>query len=362
STRKEFIMAKYMERKYVHKAGKEDYYRLQEAIFSGDLLALLQAFAEGHDLTKPLISPEGQEQGELPLHLAVRCTSKSSLPLVDFIIQNGGNLDGPTPDGNTALHYGAQYNQPNCLKLLLKGKASINAVNAAGETPLDVARKYKNAECEDLVSPLQWSFGSSPSPTTGQPALFAHNQRSCTGMDISNRTYEAVLVPSRPGPRRSNSEEIPPPLPIKKPIRAGVNTKPEQSSVESSEPLPQQSDIPDVQSLSITSGPGMLDSGMFRHPCSSRNSVEVKGTAYWETRSEMEGGSQRRRSEPNQIMVQQPSPGTSPDKVTPVKFRWDLELTVRDCKEDISYVNTISEQLVLHILERTANILDYGLH
>nr|XP_056702796.1 arf-GAP with SH3 domain, ANK repeat and PH domain-containing protein 3 [Euleptes europaea] len=351
TARKEFIMAKYMERKYVHKAGKEEPYRLREAIRGGDLLALLQAFAEGHDLTKPLTSPDGQEQGELPLHLAVRCSRKSSLPLVDFIIQNGGNLDRPTPDGNTALHYGAQYNQPDCLKLLLKGKASINAVNAAGETPLDMARKCKHAECEDLlvqaqegklapqmhvdydweapqefsydsedeldekVSPLQWSFGSSPSPTTGQPALFTHNRRSSTSLDISNKTYEAVLVPSRPGLRSSNSEELPPPLPVKKPIRVGAKTKPGQST-----PLPQPLDAPDVQHSSITSAPGVLDGGMSRHSSSSRNSVEVKGTVYWETRSEMEGGLQRRRSEPNQTAVLQPSPGTSPDQASTVKF------------------------------------------
>lgn len=30
-----------------------------------------------------------------------------------------------TQDGNTALHYGALYNQPNCIKLLLKGKAAF---------------------------------------------------------------------------------------------------------------------------------------------------------------------------------------------------------------------------------------------
>uniref|UniRef100_A0A670Y653 ArfGAP with SH3 domain, ankyrin repeat and PH domain 3 n=1 Tax=Pseudonaja textilis TaxID=8673 RepID=A0A670Y653_PSETE len=151
NTRKEFIMAKYMERKYVRKATKEDPYRVWEAIRSRDLLALLQAFAEGHDLSKPLVSPEGQEQGEPALHWAVRYANKTSLPLVDFIIQNGGNLDRPTADGNTALHYGVQYNQPNCIKLLLKGKASTKAVNAAGETPLDMARRFKNAECKDLV-------------------------------------------------------------------------------------------------------------------------------------------------------------------------------------------------------------------
>jgi len=36
-----------------------------------------------------------------------------------------GTLDRVTQDGNTALHYGALYNQPNCLKLLLKGKAAF---------------------------------------------------------------------------------------------------------------------------------------------------------------------------------------------------------------------------------------------
>lgn len=100
-----------------------------------------------------------------------------------------GTLDRVTQDGNTALHYGALYNRPNCLKLLLKGKAAFatgmglgrgfwggpfawacpagaeqrgcnldpapfipRAVNAAGETALDVARRLKHVECEELVS------------------------------------------------------------------------------------------------------------------------------------------------------------------------------------------------------------------
>ncbi|NWJ11290.1 ASAP3 protein, partial [Crypturellus undulatus] len=155
SARKEYIVAKYMERRYVQKGGRDDPQRLCEAIRTRDLLALLQAFAEGHDLTKPLAGLEGQEQGELALHMAVRCADRTSLPLVDFIIQNGGTLDRMTQEGNTALHYGALYNQPNCLKLLLKGKASFGMVNAAGETALDVARRLKHAECEELLEQAQ---------------------------------------------------------------------------------------------------------------------------------------------------------------------------------------------------------------
>ncbi|KAJ7304245.1 hypothetical protein JRQ81_011783 [Phrynocephalus forsythii] len=343
NARKAFIMAKYMERKYVHRAGRDEPCCLWEAIQSRDLLALLQAFAEGHDLSKPLISPDGQEPGERALHLAVRNASKTSLPLVDFIIQNGGNLDKPTPDGNTALHYAALYNQPNCIKLLLKGKASVHAVNAGGETPLDIARKYQHAECEDLleqaqagrlasqihvdynweasqelsydsedeldkkVDLLQQSFRSSPSPTAVQPALFPPNRWSCTGMDISNETYETILVPLQPGQQSANGKKTPPPLPVKNPSRGSGKTKPDFS-----EPLPHSPDSADAWHSPTSSVGGAGDGNATRQPPSLHNSVEVKGTAYWETYSETESGLLQRRSDTNQV--------TSPEQGTAVKF------------------------------------------
>ncbi|KFO79421.1 Arf-GAP with SH3 domain, ANK repeat and PH domain-containing protein 3, partial [Cuculus canorus] len=244
AARKEYIMAKYMERRYVQKSGRDDPHRLWEAIRARDLLALLQAFAEGHDLSKPLAGPEGQDSGELALHIAVRHADRSSLPLVDFIIQNGGTLDRVTQDGNTALHYSALYNQPNCLKLLLKGKATFTTVNAAGETALDVARKLKHTECEELLEQAQagklslqihvdydWEptqefpYDSEDEleekvPTGWCPLPACPQTRwSCMGMDITNKTYESILVPSRPTPRRAHSEEIPPPLPLKNPTQ-----------------------------------------------------------------------------------------------------------------------------------------------
>ncbi|KAM8998645.1 arf-GAP with SH3 domain, ANK repeat and PH domain-containing protein 3 isoform 1-T1 [Ara ararauna] len=359
AARKEYIVAKYMERRYVHKSGHEDPHRLWEAIRGRDLLALLQAFAEGQDLAKPLASPESQDLGELALHMAVRHADRSSLPLVDFIIQNGGTLDRVTQDGNTALHYSALYNQPNCLKLLLKGKATFTTVNAAGETALDVARRLKHTECEELleqaqagklslqihvdydwepaqefpydsedeleekVSPLQRSFKGTSSLATSPQARW-----SCTGMDITNRTYESILVPSRPAPRRAHSEEIPPPLPLKNPTRGSARPKPSPTGEWG---VPHGVSVtPDTQWVTVppshlccpierlelpwqasephsSSSGGALDGTT--GPAGTRSPTESQRAAYWETRSETETSTRR---------GPELSP-TAPD-IPPVKF------------------------------------------
>ncbi|XP_074971219.1 arf-GAP with SH3 domain, ANK repeat and PH domain-containing protein 3 isoform X1 [Phalacrocorax aristotelis] len=363
AARKEYIVAKYMERRYVQKSGRDDPHRLWEAIRARDLLALLQAFAEGHDLAKPLASPEGQDLGELALHMAVRHADRSSLPLVDFIIQNGGTLDRVTQDGNTALHYSALYNQPNCLKLLLKGKAAFSTVNAAGETALDVARRLKHVECEELleqaqagklslqihvdydweppqefpydsedeleekVSPLQRSFkGTSPLAASPPPAC-PQTRWSCMGMDITNKTYESILVPSRPAPRRAHSEEIPPPLPLKNPTRGSSRPKPGHSPTERPE-LPRQASEPHFpgpvealapRSLPSTGSTGALDGTTGPPAPGTRSPTESRRAAYWETRSETEISSTRRGTELSPPPGQPPPSGTAPD-IPPVKF------------------------------------------
>ncbi|XP_030146299.4 arf-GAP with SH3 domain, ANK repeat and PH domain-containing protein 3 [Taeniopygia guttata] len=354
AARKEYIMAKYMERRYVQKSSQDNPHSLWEAIQARDLLALLKAFADGHDLTKPLASPEGQDAGELPLHMAVRHADRSSLPLVDFIIQNGGTLDRVTQNGNTALHYGALYNQPNCLKLLLKGKATFTTVNAAGETALDVARRLKYSECEELleqaqagklslqihvdydweptsefpydsddeleekVSPLQRSFkGTSPLAASPLPAC-PQTRWSCMGMDITNKTYESILVPSRTLPRRAHSEEIPPPLPLKNPTRG--SSRPKLSPTERPE-LPRQASEPhfSAEALAPRSLPCASSTGALDGTPSTRSPTESQRAAYWETRSETDTSSSRRGPEPSPPPVQ-PLPGSVVADIPPVKF------------------------------------------
>lgn len=64
-----------------------------------------------------------------------------------------------TQDGNTALHYAALYNQPNCLKLLLKGKATVTTGTGLGwdgfEAPECVWSSEGMTQIWLLLSPLQ---------------------------------------------------------------------------------------------------------------------------------------------------------------------------------------------------------------
>ncbi|XP_037684147.1 arf-GAP with SH3 domain, ANK repeat and PH domain-containing protein 3 isoform X6 [Choloepus didactylus] len=259
NTRKEYIVAKYVERRFARRSTPEPQ-RLWTAICNRDLLSVLEAFANGQDFGQPLPGPDQQAPGELALHLAVRVANQASLPLVDFIIQNGGHLDARAPGGNTALHYAALYNQPDCLKLLLKGRAPVGTVNEAGETALDVARKKQHKECEEMLEqaeagtltfPLHvdYSWGIAVEPGSDSEEDEEEKQLCPQGhwgsgrLDISNKTYE-VIASLGPAATRSPSEDFPPPLPVKNLSRTMVQGRAGQASGDrpeapslSSEPL-----------------------------------------------------------------------------------------------------------------------------
>uniref|UniRef100_A0A452IEX6 ArfGAP with SH3 domain, ankyrin repeat and PH domain 2 n=1 Tax=Gopherus agassizii TaxID=38772 RepID=A0A452IEX6_9SAUR len=127
---------------------------LQEAIRWKDLFVLLQAYAEKVDLSELVLEPV-QEPGETVLHLAVLLADRTSLHIVDFLVQNSGSLVKQTVKGNTPLHYCCLHNKPECLKLFVRAKASIAITNEAEETALDVARRMRHSLCEELLLQAQ---------------------------------------------------------------------------------------------------------------------------------------------------------------------------------------------------------------
>ncbi|XP_036449227.1 arf-GAP with SH3 domain, ANK repeat and PH domain-containing protein 3 [Colossoma macropomum] len=245
NARKEYIMAKYVERRYVLPKEQSEPLRVYDTIKSRDITALLQLYAEGQDLSKPAHIPD-QDLKETPLHLAVRLAEKSSLALVDFLTQNCGCLEKKTVEGNTALHYSATYNKPECLKLLLKGKATLHTVNSAGETALDIAKRLQHSQCVELLElahsgkfnsqihvEYMWETPQdmydseddldervspprslrSPLP----PAVSGGNSPWSFSTSVTNKTYQNVdfLYRNPPANSAPSGGSTPPPLPAK---------------------------------------------------------------------------------------------------------------------------------------------------
>uniref|UniRef100_I3JFX5 ArfGAP with SH3 domain, ankyrin repeat and PH domain 1 n=1 Tax=Oreochromis niloticus TaxID=8128 RepID=I3JFX5_ORENI len=243
TVRKEFINAKYVDHKYARKtctSAAAKMIELFEAVQSRDLLALIQVYAEGVELMEPL--PE--EAGETALHYSVRTADQTSLHLVDFLVQNSGNLDKQTEWGNTALHYCCMYEKPECLKLLLRGKPATDITNQNGETALDVARRLRNTQCEEAVStgPTSWIsylppevFQKSPPPAE-TPQKVPLVERPQPG-DLPPKPQVSELPP-KPGdlPPKPQLSDLPP-----KPQLGDLPPKPQLKDLP---PKPHLADIP----------------------------------------------------------------------------------------------------------------------
>ncbi|XP_058612983.1 arf-GAP with SH3 domain, ANK repeat and PH domain-containing protein 2b isoform X2 [Onychostoma macrolepis] len=156
--RKDFITAKYTEKHFAQKKYADNAARLHalcDAVKSRDIFSLIQVCAEGVDLMETIQQTNQHEPGETALHLAVRMVDRNSLHIVDFLVQNSGNLDKQTAKGSTALHYCCLTDNSECMKLLLRGKASVTTTNDAGETPLDLAQRLRHTKCQELLTQAQ---------------------------------------------------------------------------------------------------------------------------------------------------------------------------------------------------------------
>ncbi|KAG7224146.1 hypothetical protein INR49_019881 [Caranx melampygus] len=174
NARKEYIVAKYAERRYVLRREDADPGRLYDAVRSRDLTSLLQLYAEGADLVKPPTLPDGQRQLFILL-----CVWRKEALWRWWI-------------------------------------SSARTVNSAGETALDIARRLQHAKCIELVSPLPKN--RSPLPSNGGGSSFGRWSvaSGCVGSRPC-QTYENLDFLYRNPPANSAPSGAlgPPPLPAK---------------------------------------------------------------------------------------------------------------------------------------------------
>lgn len=77
-----------------------------------------------------------------PLAYACRGDKRKNVAKVARLIELGADLNAQTEDGRTALHYAARVDNIDVVRLLLDAGANKHIANAAGELPLDIAKRH----------------------------------------------------------------------------------------------------------------------------------------------------------------------------------------------------------------------------
>ncbi|XP_028405918.1 arf-GAP with SH3 domain, ANK repeat and PH domain-containing protein 2-like isoform X2 [Dendronephthya gigantea] len=154
--RKQFIRAKYINHQYAQKLEESPSALskgLAKAVHKKDILAVLQVFAEGVDLSAPMHDQDGKQTTSL--HYSVKNNEEdTSLHIVDFLAQNTTNID-VLSDGNSALHLAASLSKSECIKVLVRAGANSTQVNIHGKTALEIAISEGHSDTTELLKSVQ---------------------------------------------------------------------------------------------------------------------------------------------------------------------------------------------------------------
>ena len=112
------------------------------------------------------------------------------------LLRKGVDANARQPDGATAMHWAAQWDDLATVDLLIRAAADVNATNDYGVTPLAVACQNGSAVSAKVVARLL-SAGANPNATlpSGETALmtaaFAGNAEAVTALLAAGATVNA---------------------------------------------------------------------------------------------------------------------------------------------------------------------------
>ncbi|XP_049850295.1 arf-GAP with coiled-coil, ANK repeat and PH domain-containing protein 3-like isoform X2 [Schistocerca gregaria] len=116
---------------------------LAHTIKSGNVLDVLRLYAQGADLNYCY----HDDFSKYPIHYAVNV---GSIEVLEFLIQNGANMNVQDDYKKTPLHYAVVENSL-CAAFLCKHKANIDLLDADNNMPIDIALKFQNANSLTLL-------------------------------------------------------------------------------------------------------------------------------------------------------------------------------------------------------------------
>ena len=106
-----------------------------------DLKEYLYNYPEAVDL-------KDKRNGNVPIHLAA---SKGNLPLTNFLVSKGANLNIQDIFGNTALHYATDKSRKEMVLFLLNNGARINVQDFKGNSCLHIAARNDDFDMVKLL-------------------------------------------------------------------------------------------------------------------------------------------------------------------------------------------------------------------
>jgi len=140
-----------------------DSYNFLKAVRDKDVLK-----AKGF-LDKPgsvIVNTKDQDNGETALHIV---TKRRDAPWMGFLLQNGADPNARDRDGNTPVLLAASTSFADGVRVMIAGKANLDAANNRGETALIKAVLVRDAPSARLLL----EYGADPDRTdnlTGQSA------------------------------------------------------------------------------------------------------------------------------------------------------------------------------------------------
>ena len=78
---------------------------------------------------------------------------KGHIPVLEYLLESGANLDAVNLEGDTALHEAARSGKDGACQVLIKRGANTSALNNNGETPADVAQQSEHFRTATLLAP-----------------------------------------------------------------------------------------------------------------------------------------------------------------------------------------------------------------
>ncbi len=108
------------------------------------VLAVRQMLEHGADVTAR------DERGNTPLHLA---SATDMNEVAHLFVQHGADVNFQNYSGATALHLAAWFNSPKTARMLIKCGARVNCADTAGNTPLHIATTDDALDVHDIKMP-----------------------------------------------------------------------------------------------------------------------------------------------------------------------------------------------------------------